>query len=398
MIDLTGHTNDAILAEMLLRVSEQVNKRTGSLIRTALSAASWPIEGIYIDLMYVQKQAYGMTATGEYLDYKAEERGLTRLPATNAVYELRCNINGLPLNFQFGDSNNYTWNVTTGVLSGPDADGLYLYHITCQTGGSIPESSGALQALSFYAGLTTALFGDIVTPGKDIETDSELRKRYQESMVEIAFAGNVDAYREKILSTTFNLSGGTNALVGALQVFPTTDINGQYKGGNVKIYILNTDMEKASQPLIDAVQNEICPMYNGVATGDGFGWAPIGAAVHVVSATSTPILHVKMWGVLSGTKTRAEVEEKIYENLMKYVRTLKANWGIQVTNRNASANLIVRDAFLYAAGLVEGVTDITEVEILKEGVIHPGAASWVTNATSMEWIQDSQVVFSFFEI
>lgn len=75
MLDITGKTNAKILADMLARVSDELNKREGSLIRTSLSAASWAIEGLYLDLIWVQKQAYGETATTEYLDYIAAEAG-----------------------------------------------------------------------------------------------------------------------------------------------------------------------------------------------------------------------------------------------------------------------------------------------------------------------------------
>ena len=391
MIDLTGKTMASILGSMLLRVTEQVNKREGSLIRTALSAAAWAIEGLYIELIDVQKQAYGTTATGEYLDLKAEERGVYRIAATNAVAEMKTNVNTLPLNFQFADTNGYTWNVTSGVISGPDTQGLYTYYVTCQTAGEIETPTGNLQPLSFYAGLTTAVFSSVVSPGTNTETDASLRARYEESMVEIAFAGNVDAYREKILSTTFSISGGS-ALVGALQVYPTTDANGLLKGGNVKIWILNSNLEVASQALIDAVQNEICPMYNGVSTGDGFGWAPIGANVHIATATSTPMLALAINVTLASGANFETVKEKITSNVAAYIRTLKQGWGTQVASRGSTADLVIREAFVYAAALVEGVVDVTMVKIYKDGALKLQSATWTTNASTMEWIKDSMTV------
>lgn len=393
MIDLSGKTMASLLSSMLLRVTEQVNKREGSLIRTALSAAAWVIEGLYIELIDVQKQAYGTTATGDYLDLKAEERGVTRIAATQAVYEMYADVGTLPIDFQLADSSSYTWNVSTAALSGPDSQGLYLYHITCQTAGAIPEPTGGLRALSFFSGLTTAIFGDVITPGTNTETDAELRKRYEESMVEIAFAGNVDAYREKILSTTFNISGGSG-LVGALQVYPTTDENGALKGGNVKVWILNSDLGVASQALVDAVQNEICPMYNGVSTGDGYGWAPIGANVHIMTATSTPMLAITINITLSSGVTIEAVQEKIINNISAYIRTLKQGWGTQVVSRGDSANLVVREAFIYAAALVEGVVDVTNVKLYKDGVLMELSATWFTNAVVMEWIVDSMTVIN----
>lgn len=393
MIDLTGKTMASILGSMLLRVTEQVNKREGSLVRTALSAAAWAIEGLYIELIDVQKQAYGTTATGEYLDMKAEERGVYRIAATSTVAEMKANLNTLPIGFQLADSNSYTWNITSSVISGPDSSGLYTYYITCQTAGEIDTPTGSLQPLSFYAGLTTAFFGDIVSPGTNTETDSELRQRYEESMVEIAFAGNVDAYREKILSTTFDISG-VGALVGALQVYPTTDENGALKGGNVKVWILNSDLAVASQALVDAVQNEICPMYNGVSTGDGYGWAPIGANVHIMTATSTPMLAITINVTLSSGATVEAVKERITNNISTYIRTLKQGWGTQVASRGDSANLVVREAFIYAAALVEGVVDVTDVKLYKDGALMELSATWFTNAVVMEWIVDSMTVIN----
>ena len=62
MLDISGKTFYTLLMNMLNRVSESVNKREGSLIRTSLAAAAWAIEGIYIDLAYIQKQAFALFA------------------------------------------------------------------------------------------------------------------------------------------------------------------------------------------------------------------------------------------------------------------------------------------------------------------------------------------------
>ena len=302
MIDITNKTAASLLASMLLRINEEVNKREGSLIRTALSAAAWAIEGIYIELAGVQRSAFGTTATGEYLDLKAAERGLYRIPATQAVYEVYANLNTLPIGFQMADSAGYTWEISTAVISGPDESGNYKYNAACQTAGVIPEPSGSLRSLSFYAGLTTLLFGNVVVPGEDEETDDELRTRYLESLVEIAFAGNVAAYREKILELVYTVTGGT-ARVGALQVYPTTDTDGTEKSGAVKIYIVDSNLQTASSDLIDAVQAAICPMYNGVAVADGFGFAPIGAAVTIFSSTTKPTLVIDIVVTLNSGST-----------------------------------------------------------------------------------------------
>ena len=390
MIDLSDKNMASLLASMLLRVNEEVNKRDGSLIRTALSAAAWAIEGIYIEMAGVQRSAFGVTATGEYLDLKAAERGLFRKPATKAVCEIYADIGVLPIGFQFADNAGYTWNISTAALSGPDAEGLYVYHGVCQTEGDIPEPSGSLRSLEFYAGLTEAHFGNLVVPGENEETDDELRKRYLESLVEIAFAGNIAAYREKILETTFDVSGGT-ARVGALQVYPTTDVDGSEKSGKVKIYIVDSNLNSASQSLIDSVQAFICPMYNGVAVADGYGFAPIGAAVTIFGATTTPTLMILITVTLSAGSTIESVTPQIDANVRAYVARQKEAWGSQVMTRTETTSLMLSEAFIYAAAIVDGVRDVTSVVFVKSGTAVESPCRFITTSAFMEWLDDNRL-------
>ena len=390
MIDLSDKTMASLLASMLLRVTEEVNKREGSLIRTALSAAAWAIEGVYIELADVQRSAFGTTATGEYLDLKAEERGLTRLPATNAVSQILADIGELPLGFQFADESSNTWTITTAALSGPDDDGLYTYNAMCETSGEIPEPSGSLRSLEFYAGLTEAHFGDVVVAGENEESDADFRKRYLESLVEISFAGNISAYREKILETTFEVTGGT-ARVGALQVYPTTALDGTEQSGHVKIYIVDSNLQPASQNLIDAVQAFICPMYNGVAIADGFGFAPIGAAVHICGTDVTPSVKISIMVSLSTGATVESVTPAIQANVRTYIQRQKSNWGSQITYREENAILSISEAFVYAASIVQGVRDVTSVVFYKDSVIVQNPLSLITSPSQMEWIDDNEL-------
>ena len=396
MLDLTNHTMTALLQEMLLRVTEEVNKRDGSLIKTALSACAWVIEGLYIELIEVQQQAYGTTATGEYLDLKAAERGVYRLPAVAAVYHMKADLSTIEVGTEFADASNYTWAISSGVIDGTDEEGLYTYTITCQTAGEIPTPSGELRPLSFVAGLQVAEFSDEVIAGRAIESDSALRQRYEESLVEISFAGNIAAYREKILELTYDV-GGSYARVGALQVFPTTDAAGNHVGGHVKIYILTEDLTPASSELISAVQTAICPMYNGVSVGDGYGWAPIGASVHIASVTTNPVLEIDVVIVLVQGYALSSVKPKIEANIKEYIKNQKAGWTTQIAQGIDTAKVVIREAFIYSAALIDGVADVTDVVIKKDGVTYSGSASWDTTGVSMEWIDDDTTVISITE-
>ena len=384
MLDLTGHTMAELLQSMLLRVTEQVNKRDGSLIRTALSAAAWVIEGLYIDLIDVQKNCYGTTATGDYLDYKAEERGVYRLAATSASYYMIANISTIPIGNQLADSQNRTWNVAQYV--GPDGDN-FKYIIVNADAGNVTEANGVLRPLSFVQGLTNAVFGDEITSGSDIEDDASLRKRYLESLVEISFAGNIASYRETMLAMKYSV-GGYDAVIGAMQVYPITNAAGQKQEGHVKIWILDDDMKQASQPLVDAVQDAVCPMYNGVATNTGYGIAPICACVHIATVTSHPKLSIIIRVQISGGYSLDAVSAQIKENVNKYIQEQKKTWAEQLPFGSNVVHIFIRESFIMAAALVPGVVDVPFITIAKDGTIHNNYAIWYTAGPIFVWIDD----------
>lgn len=390
MIDLSGHTMGELLQSMLLRVTEQVNKREGSLIRTALSAAAWAIEGLYIDLIDVQKNAFGTTAVGDYLDLKAEERGVTRLPATSAVYYMIANISGITVGFQLADSQQNTWEVTSYV--GPDGDN-FKYIIKCVNPGEITEPTGQLRPLSFISGLSNAVFGDMITSGSDIEDDNSLRRRYLESLVEISFAGNIASYRETMLAMKYDVAG-VESIIGALQVFPITNASGAREEGHVKIWILNDDLEVASPALVDAVQEAVCPMYNGVPQNTGYGIAPICACVHIASVTSTPVLRIDVTISLNNGFSLDSVKPEILSNIQQYITSQKKSWLNQVPFNSNTTKVVIREAFIYSAAIVDGVSDVTNVEIYKDLTLASGSISWDTTGAVFEWIDDDQTIIN----
>ena len=188
----------------------------------------------------------------------------------------------------------------------------------------------------------------------------------------------------------------TTATIGALQVFATTNSAGDIEGGNVKIWIVDSSYSPASSALVQAVQVAICPMYNGVAVGLGNGFAPIGAAVHIVTVTSTPVLEIDV-RVLLGSSTLPSVTTVITQNIMTYIRTQIRTWGNQVETPYDEAAIVIREAFIYAASLVQGVADVLSVTLKKDNVVKPGQAAWITNRQIMEWIIEDDVIINVTE-
>ncbi len=85
MIDFTGKTYFSILKAMLDQIPNTYDKRDTSPIPTALGPAAYALEGFYLSLDKVQKEAFVQTAVGQSLDYLAAIAGLSRYQASKAV-------------------------------------------------------------------------------------------------------------------------------------------------------------------------------------------------------------------------------------------------------------------------------------------------------------------------
>lgn len=353
MLDIAGKTFDAILAEMLDRVPDELNKRDGSLIKTSLSAAAWAIEGLYLDLAYVQKQAYGTTASTDALDYIAAECGLTRKQAVPTVRYARFNI-APPVGTVFsvkGVEDSPYFELTGGAVNSPSTDypdAPYLGSVTCQTAGTVGnEYSGALSSIDFIAGLTDAVMLGIITVGEDTETDDAFRERYKLAVGTVQFAGNIAAYKSFMLAQ----SG-----VGAVQVYPVWD-----GPGTVKISCVDSDYAPLSATQIDILQNAVCPVESGGSTPSdkGYGMAPIGA---VVTVTTPSLVTVNVTAdiviVTGSSRTLAEIQADAQEQVEAYILSQCQNWG-KMASWN-SANYTIK---LYVNRFIALLNDLEGVEV-----------------------------------
>jgi uncharacterized phage protein gp47/JayE len=78
-------TFEVILQRMLDRVSNNLNKREGSIIYDALAPAAVELQLMYIEFDIILKETFGDTASREYLIRRAAERGIIPYAATYAV-------------------------------------------------------------------------------------------------------------------------------------------------------------------------------------------------------------------------------------------------------------------------------------------------------------------------
>lgn len=335
MIDFSDKTAANLQQAQLSRVTEQIDKREGSLIQTAIGPASYALEDAYLDLARIQKNGFVQTATGQALDYKAMEAGLTRYPATAAIRRgvFNCSV---PDGSRFAASTgteSYSF-IADGTL---DDGGVRL---RCQTVGTIGNDyTGDLLAISYIPNLTQARVTDILIPGQDEESDDALRQRYLEYVRDKPFGGNIADYRTHI---------GQVEGVGGVQIYPTW--NG---GGTVKCVIIGADFLPAGQALLQTVQNVIDPLQS---SGQGYGLAPIGAQVTITAPEQMPIDITAQITVSNGV-TISQLQEAIKNKLEEYLISLRKAWA--TPNDILQYNLTVYRARILATILaVNGVINV----------------------------------------
>lgn len=369
-------TYEAILQRMLARVPDRFDKREGSVIWDTHSPTAIELQILYIELDSVLREAYGDTASREFLILRCRERGIHPREATKAVLKgvfVPGSIDVAGQRFNIGDMNY--------VVRGKIADGEY--QVECETAGKAGNQFfGAMIPMEYIKGLQSAELTGILIPGEDEEGTEELRQRYFSSFRENAFGGNRADYLEKTnaipgvgrtkvtrvwnsdvspadmipkegVETWYNGIKGT--LSGDVRhwldsVFQAAKQKKLTTGGTVLLTIIDSEFGPASETLVEAVQAAIDPEVNA---GEGFGLAPIGHVVRVESAAARTVdIRTDItfepgygWGSL-----QAPIEDAV----AAYLLELRKGWA-------ASSSLVVRISQIDNRILnVPGIIDVQE--------------------------------------
>lgn len=325
-------TYEVILQRMLDRVPDTMNKREGSIIYDALAPAAVELTLAYMQFDMVLNESFGDTASRDYLIRRTRERGLTPESATKAILQgefTPANIDVLNKRFNLG-SLNY---VVTELISAG------IYKVQCETEGIIGNQNlDDIIPIDYIEGLETAKLTQVLIPGEDEEETEAFRVRYFASFGEKSYGGNVTDY----LTKTNSIAG-----VGSTKVTPIW--NG---GGTVKLTILDSNFDKATQVLIDAVQAAIDPS----PQGEGWGIAPIG---HIVTVDTVEEITIDISATITfdtGYSWEA-LQSQATAILEEYMLELRTNWASQ-------GSLIVRIAQIETRLLaIEGIIDISGTSI-----------------------------------
>lgn len=302
------------MEEALARVPTGVDTREGSIIYDALAPACYQLASFTMELRNTMLESYVVSATGEYLDLRAEEAGVMRIPATHAVVTASfTSSSGQPYAVDIGsrfssigDEPIY-YAVTEKVSEG-------VYRLTAEESGPAGnEYVGVLLPLDNFNDFGQALLTEITVPARDDETDDSLRARVIAEKGVGAFGGNIEDYTRMIT----DLDG-----VGGVQVYPAWQ-----GGGTVLLSIVNNVFEVPSQELVSEVQEAIDP----VIDGSGVGLAPIGHKVTVRGPVQKVIDVSFYMNVESGANQTAIFDEakNVIENYFLSVRQRWSNRGVK---------------------------------------------------------------------
>ena len=330
-------TYEAILNRMMDRVSNDVDKRPGSIIYDAVAPAAAELAQMYIELDINTNLSYADTATGEYLERRTAEFGINREVATKARRKgLFYAADDVPLDVPVG--SRFSLNDFDYVAISKISTGQWI--LECETAGIVGNQEfGALLPIDYVIALARAELAEVLVPGEDKETDESLRQRYIAAINEQPFGGNVSDYKQKI-----NAIAG----VGGVKVFPTW--NG---GGTVKCTIITADYSPPSPTLVNEVQTTIDPLVNN---GQGIGLAPIGHEVTITGAQAVTI-NVTATLTLDTGVTLGQVQSDVEDAISGYLLSLRQGW------ENESA-LIVRTAQIESRILtVSGVVDVSNTQL-----------------------------------
>lgn len=333
-------TYEEILDRCLGNARDDIDKTEGGILFTAIAPACLEFAIHYTEMDGIVREGYADTCDREHLILRCKERGIIPDPATPAVLMGEFNVDiGVGQRFSL-DELNYISKKYIGRGQDEEGTGVYQYQMECETVGTEGNKHfGDLTAIEYIPNLEVARLTEVLIPAEDEEETEALRDRYFSSFETAPFGGNKKDYKEK----TNKLNG-----VGDTKVIPTWD-----GGGTVKLIIIDSNFNKASDTLVNEVQEAMDPLSD---RGNGSGIAPVGHTVTVVTAKEIPIT-VSATIIYKEGFSWSRVSEAVQEAIEEYLLEMRKDWANQ-------SFLSVRITQVEARLLkIEGIIDISDTKI-----------------------------------
>lgn len=305
---LEEYDYEYFINQALSKVPEGIDTREGSIIYDALAPTCYQLAAFIMQLKNVLLETFVVTATGEYLDYRAQETGLERIEATKAIVRARLTReDGNPFSVAMGSRfSSIGDDPVYYTVIAAEEEGIFRFQAET-AGESGNKYIGVLLPLNNFNGLAEAMVTEILIPARDTETDEELRKRIIDSKEIVTFGGNITDY--------YYLTSGIQG-VGAVQIYPVW--NG---GGTVRLVILDDTFKAANEVLVERVQQMIDPTSNQ----QGIGYAPIGHQVTVAAPTNKTI-DVEFELTLNLGVSYPQLADTIHQVIEDYFDKVRRGW------------------------------------------------------------------------
>lgn len=245
---------DEILKSMMDKYTEKTgtNADDASDIGIRMRVLAGEVYNSFVQLEWLKTQMFPQTATGEYLDMHAAQRGITRKSGTKAVGEVCFYIEklldydvdipeGIICSTSGDDPVRFVTTEAVTIMSGRLATIAPVEAVRIGADGNVDAQEICLMVTP-VAGVKMVMNDYRIENGSDDETDEQLRQRIVDSFINIPNGTN-KAFYEK---STLEVDGVT-----AVGIVP------RGRGiGTLDVYIMSADGEPSDE-LINAVQEHL---------------------------------------------------------------------------------------------------------------------------------------------
>ena len=350
-----NETFEAISERIASRLKQDIDLYEGSLCYEMLAPVALELETIYRGFDTVNNALKITSADRDNLIELAKPYGLTPFEATHAVIEA-----------QFTLSEGYSAEIGQGfqvngvfyTITSKEDDNKFL--LTCNEAGTVGNISyGNLLPTFSMNGFLTASVVRIVIPGEDVEDTEEFRARFITELSSKAYGFNHIQY----INTVNEIDG-----VGDCKI-----IRCPRGSGSVDVYIISTLYEKASEELVEQVQNTLRPLDTSDLDNCGTGLVDIGHDT-IVKTAEEVVVNISFSLTLAEGTEYSQIQEEVKNKLDEYLKELNRSWG----DKNHFEELFKHkpEYFYLTAQInrigsilldIEGVTDYDNTSILLNG-------------------------------
>ena len=253
----TTRTYDGIFTELKALYEGNESLIEGGFVTDVFSSNSIEFYKTELELAELYKQAFGDTATGEYLEMRAAEHGVTRRQATKSKGTVTVEGRGV---VREGALFSTSANIRFIALETVEVDGVADVKVEAQIAGSIGNvAAGTITKIPLsISGIHSVTNAEPLTDGYDAEDDATFKERYLLKVRRPSTTGNPADYIHFCLS----VEG-----VGAAAI-----LRNPYGAGTVGIWLVDSNMNPADESLLQRVSEYIATV------------RPIGALVYIDSA------------------------------------------------------------------------------------------------------------------